>query len=244
MTFFETMAANLADWGPRLLDALWTSLALTMAAFCLAFLIGLMIEYLRTRTRMLPRIIASSYVVIARGVPVLVVLYLLYFGLPGAGIVLEAFAAGALGLAIVYGAYLSEVFRAGLGIIAPGQREAALAAGLTPAQTFRHVLLPQAIRHIQAPLLVNLISLLKDSSICALIAVPELTLTSRAIMSESFLPLHIFALTAGLYFTIAWSASLAVRALERRMASKGSPSSSNFKKPRWLRHFAHQRSTS
>jgi His/Glu/Gln/Arg/opine family amino acid ABC transporter permease subunit len=220
MLFLQTIRANLADWGPRLLDALWTSLALTVAAFCLAFLIGLIIEYLRTRRGLLPRVIAKSYVALARGVPVLVVLYLLYFGLPGAGIVLDAFVAGTLGLAIVYGALLSEVFRAGLAVIAPGQREAALAVGLTPAQVFRLVLLPQAIRHMLAPLLVNLISLLKDSSICALIAVPELTLISRAIMSESFLPLHVFALTAGLYFAIAWSASLAVQTLERGMASK------------------------
>ncbi|MBD9375481.1 amino acid ABC transporter permease [Rhizobium sp. ARZ01] len=221
MLFLQTIYANLADWGPRLLDALWTSLALTVVAFCLAFLIGLIIEYLRTRRTALVRAIAKSYVVLARGVPVLVILYLLYFGLPGAGIVLDAFAAGTLGLALVYGAFLSEVFRAGLAVIAPGQREAALAVGLTPVQAFRLVLLPQAIRHMLAPLLVNLISLLKDSSICALIAVPELTLISRAIMSESFLPLHVFALTAGLYFTIAWSASLAVRVLERGLASRG-----------------------
>lgn len=218
MLFLQTIYANLADWGPRLLDALWTSLALTVVAFCLAFLIGLIIEYLRTRRSALVRSIAKSYVVLARGVPVLVILYLLYFGLPGAGIILGAFAAGTLGLAIVYGAFLSEVFRAGLAVIAPGQREAALAVGLTPVQAFRLVLLPQAVRHMLAPLLVNLISLLKDSSICALIAVPELTLISRAIMSESFLPLHVFALTAGLYFVIAWSASLAVRAIERGMA--------------------------
>ncbi|SEI10331.1 amino acid ABC transporter membrane protein 2, PAAT family [Rhizobium tibeticum] len=218
MGFLQTILANLVDWGPRLIDALGVSLALTCAGFGLALALGLVLQYLRSRHSAVVRAAAGTYVIAARGVPILVILYLIYFGLPGTGIVLSAFAAGSLGLALVYGAYLSEVFRAGLNAIPPGQREAALAAGLTPAQTFRLILLPQAIRHMLAPLLVNLISLLKDSSICALIAVPELTLTSRAIMSESFLPLHVFALTAGLYFAMAWPASLAVRFVERRLA--------------------------
>ncbi|OWK24282.1 hypothetical protein AJ87_24170 [Rhizobium yanglingense] len=76
------------------------------------------------------------------------------------------------------------------------------------------------IRKILPPLLINLVSLLKDSSICALIAVPELTLTSRAIMSESFLPLHVFVVTACGYFMIAWPASLAVRSLERWLSRR------------------------
>ncbi|CDM61324.1 MULTISPECIES: amino acid ABC transporter permease [Rhizobium] len=218
MGFLRTIIANLVDWGPRLVDALGVSLALTCAGFGLAFALGLVLQYLRSRHSVVVRAAAGTYVIAARGVPILVILYLIYFGLPGTGIVLSAFAAGSLGLALVYGAYLSEVFRAGLNAIPPGQREAALAAGLTPAQTFRLILLPQAIRHMLAPLLINLVSLLKDSSICALIAVPELTLTSRAIMSESFLPLHVFALTAGLYFAMAWPASLAVRFVERRLA--------------------------
>ncbi len=218
MDFIETVAANLNDWGPRLAAGLVMSLALTCAGFTLAFVLGLLLEYLRTRSSAAIRAAAALYVVVARGVPILVILYLIYFGMPGSGIVISAFAAGSLGLGLVYGAYLSEVFRAGLSAIPRGQREAALAAGLTPGQTFRLVLLPQAIRHMLAPLLVNLISLLKDSSICALIAVPELTLTSRAIMSESFLPLHVFALTAVLYFALAWPASLAVRLIEKRLS--------------------------
>ncbi len=100
-----------------------------------------------------------------------------------------------------------------------GQREAARALGLTPAQAFRLVILPQALRIVLAPLLISLIALLKDSSICALIAVPELTLTSRAIMSETFLPLHVFAVTGLAYFAVAWPASLLVQALERYLRS-------------------------
>lgn len=124
-----------------------------------------------------------------------------------------------MGLGLVYAAYLAEVFRAGLQAIPPGQREAALAAGLTPSQTFRCILFPQAFRIVLPPLLVNKVSMLKDSSICALISVHEITLASRAIMSETFLPLHVFALAGAFYFAIAWPASLGVRALERHLAT-------------------------
>jgi polar amino acid transport system permease protein len=151
-------------------------------------------------------------------VPILVILYVLYFALPGAGITLPAQLAGTTGLAFVYAAYLAEVFRSGLNAVPDGQREAALSSGLTPFQTFRIILLPQALRYTLAPLLINLISLLKDSSICALIAVPELTLVSREIMAESFLPLQVFVLTAIFYFSLAWPTSLISRAIERRLA--------------------------
>jgi polar amino acid transport system permease protein len=217
MMFFVTISDNITDWGPRLLVGLRLTLSLTACGFCLAFVLALPIEYLRSRRSAAARLMARLYVGFARGVPVLVILYLLYFALPGAGITLSAFLAGTIGLALVYAAYLAEVFRAGLQAMPAGQLEAALASGMTPFQSFRLVLLPQAIRHTIAPLLINLVSLLKDSSICALIAVPELTLVSRELMSESFMPLHVFALTAVFYFGLAWPASLVAHALERRL---------------------------
>ncbi len=217
MFFVDTFLANLGDWGPRMLSGLRGTLMLTAGGFALAFLLALALEFLRSRRQAALRLIARIYIAVARGIPILVILYLVYFALPGAGITLPAELAATIGLAAVYAAYLSEVFRAGLEAIPVGQREAALASGLTPFQTFRLILLPQAIRHTVAPLLINLVSLLKDSSIAALIAVPEMTLVSREIMSESFLPLQVFALTALLYFCLAWPASLAARHIEWRL---------------------------
>jgi len=219
--FLDIIANNLTDWGPRLLAGLRLTLMLTVAGFSAAFVLGLAVEYFRSRPYSPVRFVANLYITVARGVPILVILYLLYFALPGAGIMLPSFVAGATGLALVYAAYLAEVFRAGLGAIPPGHREAAVASGLTPIQTFRLILLPQAIKHTISPLLVNLVSLLKDSSICALIAVPELTLASREIMAESFLPLHVFALTAALYFALAWPASVLARYVEEGLHAPG-----------------------
>ncbi|MBB3320445.1 MULTISPECIES: amino acid ABC transporter permease [unclassified Rhizobium] len=220
MMFIEIISNNIADWGPRLLHGLHLTLSLTASGFCLAVMLAMLIEYLRSRRALVPQLVSRVYITVARGVPILVILYLLYFALPGAGVTLSAFMAGTLGLSAVYAAYLAEVFRAGFCAISAGQREAALAAGLTPLAAFRLILLPQAIRQTVAPLLINLVSLMKDSSICALISVPELTLVSRELMSESFLPLHVFALTALLYFSLAWPASIAARIIEHRLQGR------------------------
>lgn len=217
MMFFDTILANIGDWLPRMLTGLRTTLVLTVGAFCLAIILALLLEYLRSRRLGAARLVARLYIALARGVPILVILYLIYFALPGAGVTLPAQLSAVIGFGLVYAAYLAEVFRAGLDAVPAGQREAALASGLTPVQAFRLILLPQAVRHTIAPLVINLVSLLKDSSIAALIAVPELTLVSREIMSESFLPLQVFTLTAMLYFCLAWPASIAARAIEWRM---------------------------
>lgn len=217
IAFFETIASNWPDWWPRLRDAAWVTIYVTILSFILAFVVGLALEFLRTRRSAALRKAAGVYILVLRGVPILVVLYLLYFALPQAGIVLDAIFAGIVGLGAVHGAYLAEVFRAGLRSVAPGQREAALAVGLTPLQTFVLILFPQAMRVVLPPLLISLISLLKDSAICALIAVPELTLTARAIMAETFLPMHVFILVGTFYFGIAFPASLFVRSIERRL---------------------------
>ncbi|MER9473652.1 amino acid ABC transporter permease [Mesorhizobium sp. M0520] len=217
LSFYETIAAYWPDWWPRLRDAAWVTIYITAFSFVVAFVVGLILEFLRTRRTAVFRHAASVYVLVLRGVPILVVLYLLYFALPGYGIVISAVAAGVIGLGAVHGAFLAEVFRAGLMSVSSGQREAALAVGLTPFQTFVLILFPQAIRIVLPPLLISLISLLKDSAICALIAVPELTLAARAIMAETFLPMHVFVLVGLFYFGIAFPASLFVRALEKKL---------------------------
>ena len=161
--------------------------------------------------------ILGLYVEVVRALPILAILYFVYFGLPGVGILFSPFEAGTIGLGIVYSTYLAEVLRAGVDSLHRGQREAALAVGMPPLTLFRYIVLPQAVRVVLPPLLIALISLLKDSSICALIAVNELTLSGRVIMSQSFLPLHVFVLIGAIYFAIAWPMSLFVGWLQARL---------------------------
>ena len=142
---------------------------------------------------------------------------LIYFGLVPLGIVLDAFVAGVVGLALSAGGYIAEVFRAGIQAIHRGQREAALAVGMTPAASFRYIILPQAVRIVLPPLLNMLIILLKDTSICSLISTPELMLRAKDLAMMSFLPMHLFLLAAAIYFLLAWPLSLLTRRREAHL---------------------------
>ena len=215
--FLQTLIEHAPDWGRRLLPAAGETMLITISGFGVAVVLAVLIEFARkSGVRGVGRAIAV-YIEIVRALPVLAILYIVYFGLPGVGLTLSSFVSGTVGLGIVYSAYLAEVLRAGVDSLHRGQREAALATGMTPLQAFELIVLPQAVRVVLPPLLVSLISLLKDSSICALIAVNELTLSGRVIMSESFLPLHVFVLVGAIYFAIAWPMSLFVRWLEPRL---------------------------
>lgn len=215
--FLQTLIAHAPDWGRRLLPAAGETMLITISGFGVAVALAVLIEFARkSGVRGVGRAI-GAYIEIVRALPVLAILYIVYFGLPGVGLTLSPFVSGTVGLGIVYSAYLAEVLRAGVDSLHRGQREAALATGMTPLQAFELIILPQAMRVVLPPLLVSLISLLKDSSICALIAVNELTLGGRVIMSESFLPLHVFVLIGAIYFAIAWPMSLFVRWLEPRL---------------------------
>jgi polar amino acid transport system permease protein len=215
--FFATLFDNVPDWSVRLLPALLQTVAVTTASMLLATAAAVLLELVRGFGPVVAQRIVAGFIDVVRSVPILAVLYLLYFGLPGVGIYLSAFAAGSIGLGIVYSVYIAEILRGGVQSVGRGQREAALAIGLSPLQCFWFVVFPQALRAVVPPMLLTLISLLKDSSICALIAVNELMLTSRVIMSESFLPLHVFVFVGAIYFMIAWPMSLFVKWLEPRL---------------------------
>ena len=112
---------------------------------------------------------------------------------------------------------IAEVFRTGIEAIHKGQREAAVSVGLAPAQVYRYIILPQAVRIVLPPLLNMLIILLKDTSICSLISTPEIMLRAKDVAMISFLPMHAFVLAAGICFLLAWPMSMLTRRLEHRM---------------------------
>jgi polar amino acid transport system permease protein len=216
-SFLSPFADNGSVWLSVLLPAAGTTASLTIAAFLLAVILGGSIAALRLSSLTALRRTAQVYVEIVRGVPVLAILFLLYFGLPGYGVALNPFTAAAVGLGISSSAYIAEIIRAGLDALHKGQREAALAIGMKPLTLYRTIILPQVLRISLPALLSTLIALLKDSSLCALITVDELMLTARALSTEYFQPLQIFVLTGVIYFAIAWPLSLLARRLERRL---------------------------
>ena len=215
--FLHVYIDNWPDWGPQIYVAVWVTIQLTAASFVLAIVLGLLLALGKLSPLLPVRAFCTGYIEIARGVPVLAILFLLYFGLVPLGLVMDAFTAGVIGLGMGAAGYIAEVFRAGIQAIHRGQREAALAVGMTPAMTFRYIILPQAIRIILPPLLNMLIILLKDTSICSLISTGELTLRAKDLAMMSFLPMHLFLLAGVIYFFLAWPLSLATRRVERLM---------------------------
>ncbi len=215
--FFQVYVDNWADWWPQLQLATLFTIGLTVLAFLLAIVLG-MVAALGKLSRVRPiRAAAIAYIEITRGIPTLAVLFLLYFGLPPVGILLDEFTAGVVGLGLVYGGYLAEVFRTGIEAMHKGQREAALAVGMTPWVAFRYIILPQAMRIVLPPLLNMLIIVLKDSSVCALITTPELMLRAKDIATFDFYPMHLYLLAGVIYFSLAWPLSLVTRRIETHM---------------------------
>ncbi len=215
--FFEIYVAKLPEWWPEMLAAAGSTLLLTGYAFGIAIVFGLCLALAKlSRNRVLSRA-ATLYVELMRGIPTLVVLFIIYFAIVPLGITLSALVAGALGLGIHAAAYVAEIFRSGIETIHRGQREAALAVGMTPRQTLRYIVLPQATAIMLPPLINMLVIVLKDTSICSLISAPEIMLRAKDLASTYFRPMHLYVLAGAMYFAMAWPLSLMARGWARRL---------------------------
>ena len=191
---------------------------LSVASFALAMALGALLCLAKVYGAAPLRFLAAAYIEIYRGTPILLQLFVLYFGI--APIVrLPALVAAILGLAMNYAAYEAEVYRAGLIAVAPGQNEAAKALGLTGWQALRLVIFPQAFRVALPPMANDFIALLKDTSIVSVITVVELTKQYSITAHDLGSWLVPGALCAGLYFAMSWPLTLLARHLERRFAT-------------------------
>jgi polar amino acid transport system substrate-binding protein len=170
-----------------------------------------------------PWLIAKSlglYVEVLRGTPLMLQLYAIYFLLPKFGLALPALVAGIAGLAINYSAYESEIYRAGLQAIPRGQMEAALALGMTPALAIRRIILPQAFRIVIPPVTNDFIALFKDTSVCSVITIVELTKRYSILALSTGAIVQLAAITAVLYMLMSFPLSVAARYSERRLAGE------------------------
>jgi His/Glu/Gln/Arg/opine family amino acid ABC transporter permease subunit len=186
-------------------------------AYSVAVLVGLLIALARRSRRRITAAIATWYVELVRGTPALTQLFLIYFGLASAGVALSAFIAAVIGLGLNYAAYMSEVYRAGIDAVHRGQREAALAIGMTNALAMRSIIMPQALRIIVPPMANYAVSLLKDTSVASLISAPELMLRARDLSSEYFMPMELYLLVGAMYLVMAYPLGKAAQYLEARM---------------------------
>lgn len=214
------MTALLEFWWrslPQLLSGLAVSLEVTGIALAFGIPLGLALALAVQSRSAAVRYPALTFVEIGRGAPALILLQFAYFGLPSAGISLSSLAAASLALAWTTGAYTSEIIRAGLQAVPRGQVEAATAVGMTPLDSLRFVVVPQAMR-IAAPTLLGFaILMLQASSLCFAIALPELLSQAYMIGTTTFRYLPILFLAGLLYAAICIPATFAVAALERRL---------------------------
>ncbi|WP_250516916.1 amino acid ABC transporter permease [Caballeronia sp. INDeC2] len=191
-------------WGyvPEFLKAGWLTLQVTLLAFVLAVLLGLLTALASISPVGVFRFIARAYVEIIRNTPVLLQIFIVFFGLPSAGISLDAYWAGVIALGLNVGAYLSEVFRAGIQSVPRGQLEAAGILGLERGQIFTEIVLPQAARAVYPAIVNYLIQLLLGTSLLSAIALPELTGTATVINSRTLLYVQTFAVVLVAYLVL------------------------------------------
>jgi cystine transport system permease protein len=202
----------LCDAAPVMLRGAGYTLLFAMASMLGGLAIGFPAAVMRMSTWAIVRWPATLYVSAIRGTPLLVQIFVIYYGLPTIGIEFDPVTAGVLALSLNAGAYLSETLRGAIASISQGQWRASFSLGLGHWQTLYHVVLPQALR-VAVPSMSNtLISLIKDTSLVSVITMTELMLATKEVIATTFRPLPLYLAAAAVY----WCLSLAFEALQRK----------------------------
>ena len=208
---------NLEGWhaGP-LLQGLWLTLEITAASLVLSMIVGLTTALMRLSTSPMARGMAKVYLELIRNTPLLIQIFIIYFVLAPI-LDMDRFLAAVLALSLFEGAYASEIIRAGILAIPAGQSEASASLGMTTAQNYRHIVLPQALRQMIPPLTSQGISLIKDSALVSTIAIYDLTMQGQQIVSETFLTFEIWFTVAAIYLVMTIGLSGVVKVLESKL---------------------------
>jgi len=206
---------------PVLARASIVTIQATVLGFILALVLGLIFAIMRMSRNRAISGATTAVVEFIRSTPLLIQIFFIYFVLPEFGIVLDAFLAGTLALGIHYATYCSEVYRAGIEAIPRGQWEAATALNLSPATTFRDIIIPQAIPPVVPALGNYLVALFKETPLLSAIAVLELMQTAKILGSQNFRYIEPITLVGGFFLIFSLIASAANRYAERRLATIG-----------------------
>ena len=204
---------------PSLLDGLAVTLKITAVALIIAIVVGLLFGVLAISNNKILKLISRIYVDLIRGTPLIVQAFFIYFGLPGAlDIKIGAFTAGVVAISINAGAYMVEIFRAGINAVDKGQMEAARSLGLSYGKSMLKIVLPQAVRKMIPAFINQFIISLKDTSILSVIGIRELTQSGEIIIASNYRSLETWAMIGLMYFIVIMLLSYASRMLERRLA--------------------------
>ncbi len=209
-----------AEFFPILMNGVALTIVVTIGSLLLSTVLGLVWAMMRVSGIRGLSMLSASLINVIRGIPIIVLLFYLYFVMPDLGVTLSALQAAILGLGIAYSAYQAENFRAGIEAIDKGQIEAAQSIGMGWWLTMRRVVLPQAVRIVLPPYGNVMIMMLKDSSQASTITVAELALQGKLIASSTFKNTSVFTLVALMYLTMSIPLILLVRHFEKRAGKK------------------------
>ena len=198
-------------------EGIWVTFQVTVYSICITLPLGCMVGLGRLSRFRLVNLLASTYVEIIRGIPLLVQLFYIFYGL-SMYLQVPATLAAVISLSFCYGAYMGEVFRAGISAIPAGQTEAARSLGFSRWQTMRYVVLPQALRTILPPVGNECIAMLKDTSLISILAVADMFRIAREYTSTTFLYFETYSIVAIIYLIITLILSKCVSIMEARLS--------------------------
>ncbi len=216
----QALWRDTVEFLPILMSGVALTVIVTIGSLLLSTVLGLVWALMRVSGIGVLSGLSAGLINVIRGIPIIVLLFYLYFVMPEFGVTMTALQAAILGLGIAYSAYQAENFRAGIEAIDKGQIEAAQAIGMGWGQTMRRVVLPQAVKIVLPPYGNVMIMMLKDSSQASTITVAELALQGKLIASSTFKNTSVFTLVALMYLTMSIPLILLVRHFEKRAARK------------------------
>jgi len=206
-----------APYTDLLLTGLWWTIVLAVASSALSFILGIVFALVVLYAPALLAYPVRFFMWLFMGTPLLLQLYLIYYGLVQIGIDIPALFAGILGLSLHFAVYNADVFRAGIVSVDPGQTEGARSIGLSQGQTLRYIIIPQAIRNTIPPIGNNMIVLLKDTSLVSIIGIAELVHSAQIAISETYSPFEFYLTAAALYYVVNLIMEAGLRHIERKV---------------------------
>ncbi|MCG8707835.1 amino acid ABC transporter permease [Brenneria sp. 4F2] len=199
-----------------IVEGIGITLLVTLLAFIFALTLGVLVGVLRSNKGIIESIL-SLYVSFFRGTPLLIQLFIIYYGLPSIGVNMERYPAAIIALGLNSAAYISEIIRGGLKSVGKGQIDAAWMLGLNRVETTFFIVIPQALR-VSLPALVNTFTLiLKDSSLISVLSIMELTRVGQLIYTRTYKPLEVYVMVALIYYLLVMSVVVLSKRLENKM---------------------------
>ncbi|MFN2925500.1 amino acid ABC transporter permease [Lachnospiraceae bacterium YH-ros2228] len=209
------------EYLPLFTKAMWLTLRIGWMGILLSIVIGLVTALIRHFNVPVLKQITGIYIELFRNTPLLVQLFFMYYGLPKLGVPISAEVCGELGLALLGGAYMAEVFRSGLESIEPIQSESALSLGMNHAQVMRYIILPQAVSTSVPAFVANIIFLLKETSVFSAISLMDLMFTAKDLIGLYYKTIESLTLLVIFYLIILLPVSIIGSIIERRMRYAG-----------------------